>query len=221
MTYGSGGSYWSPSTKLVKGKTYRLRLVSGAIDSVFRVSIDDHPFTVIAADFVPIKPYNTTSVSLGNGQRYDVLFTANQTSAEAFWLRAYPDDFCSGIDTAQADNIRGIIYYQGGSGNPTSTAQSGYSTSNDCVGETDTNIVPYVTAQVSPSSNVLIETMDFIYDTEQNVQKWYLDGSTFYSPWNDPTSLQIINNKGVAPKWNASQNVVSQPVANQWVSKTC
>lgn len=216
MTWGSGGSYWSPSTQLVYGQTYRLRVVNGAIDSVFRLSIDDHELTVIAADFVPITPYTASSISIGIGQRYDIVFTANQNSAKAYWLRAYPDSFCSGINTNQADNIRGILYYQGGSGNPTTSAQSGYSASNDCVGETDTNIKPYVSKQVSPSINVLVETMDFIFDTQENVQKWYLDGSTFYSPWNDPTALQIINAGGSTPKWNASQNVVSQPNADQW-----
>lgn len=41
-------------------------------------SIDGHKLTVIAADLVPIVPYRTDSVILTSGQRYDVIFEANQ-----------------------------------------------------------------------------------------------------------------------------------------------
>jgi FtsP/CotA-like multicopper oxidase with cupredoxin domain len=35
------------------GNKYRLRLVNPSIDAALRVSLDGHPFTVIATDFVP------------------------------------------------------------------------------------------------------------------------------------------------------------------------
>lgn len=49
------------------GSTYRLRLINGAIDTHFKFSIDNHSITVIAMDFVPIKPYNTTVLDIAMG----------------------------------------------------------------------------------------------------------------------------------------------------------
>jgi len=72
-----------------KGKTHRLRLVNSGAEGVQRFTIDGHKFTVIANDFVPVKPYNTTVVTLGVGQRADVLVTANAgDSKSAFWMRS-------------------------------------------------------------------------------------------------------------------------------------
>lgn len=49
------------------GKTYRLRLVNSAIDSLWKFSIDNHTLTVISADLVPVEPYTATHVSVGIG----------------------------------------------------------------------------------------------------------------------------------------------------------
>lgn len=91
-------------------KSYLIRLVNGAIDTHWDFSIDNHTLTVIAADFVPIVPYNATSVSIGIGQRYDIVVTADQSNvASDFWIRAVPDAFCS--RNANRNNIRGIVHY--------------------------------------------------------------------------------------------------------------
>ncbi len=47
------------------GRTHRLRLINSGADSIQKFSIDGHTMTVIANDFVPIEPYNTTVVTLG------------------------------------------------------------------------------------------------------------------------------------------------------------
>ncbi|KAL2016586.1 hypothetical protein VTK56DRAFT_3287 [Thermocarpiscus australiensis] len=59
------------------GKTHRLRLINSGANGIQHFSIDGHTLTVIEEDFVPVKPYNTTVVKLGFGQRTDVLVTAN------------------------------------------------------------------------------------------------------------------------------------------------
>lgn len=50
------------------GQSHRLRLVSGAIDTHFKFSIDNHTMQVIANDLVPIVPYNTTVLNIGMGE---------------------------------------------------------------------------------------------------------------------------------------------------------
>ncbi|KAK3495595.1 Cupredoxin [Neurospora crassa] len=77
--------------KFQTGKTHRLRLINSGADGVQRFSIDGHTMTVIANDFVPVKPYNVTAISLAVGQRADVLVTANAAGSNpksAFWMRS-------------------------------------------------------------------------------------------------------------------------------------
>lgn len=52
------------------GKSHRLRLVNGAIDTHFKFSVDNHTMTVIANDLVPIVPYNTTVLNIGMGKAF-------------------------------------------------------------------------------------------------------------------------------------------------------
>lgn len=58
------------------GKTHRLRLINAGAEGMQKFSIDGHNLTVIAQDFVPVKSYSTQVVTLGIGQRTDVLVTA-------------------------------------------------------------------------------------------------------------------------------------------------
>lgn len=91
------------------GKTYRLRFVNTGASAFETISIDGHTMTVIANDFVPVQPYQTQFVTLGVGQRTDVLVTAN-ASPGVYWLRAYNQPQCG--DSNGPDG-RGIIYYAG------------------------------------------------------------------------------------------------------------
>jgi len=71
------------------GKTHRLRLVNSGSEGVQRFSIDHHTLTVIANDFVPIEAYETRVVTLGVGQRADVIVRANVGHpGSAFWVRS-------------------------------------------------------------------------------------------------------------------------------------
>ena len=65
--------------------------------------------TVIANDFVPIIPYNTTVVTLGIGQRSDVLVTATGSSTDAVWMRSDISAHCS---AASRPNALAAIYYE-------------------------------------------------------------------------------------------------------------
>ncbi len=47
------------------GKTHRLRLINPSAEAMQRFTIDNHTMTIIANDFVPVKPYKTNVVTLG------------------------------------------------------------------------------------------------------------------------------------------------------------
>lgn len=69
---GNTGKY--NNVKIQKDKKYRLRLVNPSLDAAIRVSLDGHPFTVIANDFVPgmseyLKIVNMADISSGTLHR--------------------------------------------------------------------------------------------------------------------------------------------------------
>ena len=92
-----------------KGKTHRLRLINAGAEALQRFSIDNHQMTVIANDFVPIENYNTTVVTLGVGQRTDVLVTANDNATGAVWMRSDISTHCS---TTNQPHALAAIYYE-------------------------------------------------------------------------------------------------------------
>lgn len=168
--YGELGSRYN--TTVVAGESYRIRLVNGAIDTHFRFMIDEHELTVMAMDLVPIVPYTTTNISVGIGQRYDVVVTATKSSGN-FWIRAIPQIACSENDNA--DNIKGIWMYD--SSNTTEPDTSPYDYTDSCADELMTDLVPYVAKNVS--SQDLSEDFAVTVGLANNVFKWYMDGITF------------------------------------------
>jgi FtsP/CotA-like multicopper oxidase with cupredoxin domain len=60
-----GGSYGKVS--MTAGKKYLLRIVNPSLDNMIRLSLDNHSFSVVTADLVPIHPYNTNWLLLGIG----------------------------------------------------------------------------------------------------------------------------------------------------------
>ncbi|KAJ5105876.1 hypothetical protein NUU61_003223 [Penicillium alfredii] len=91
-------------------KKYRIHLIDSGIDGWMKLSIDGHKLTVIATDLVPIVPYETESVLITWGQRYDIVVEANQDSGN-YWMRAVYQTPCNGLK-AEHNDIRGIIRYE-------------------------------------------------------------------------------------------------------------
>ena len=77
------------------GRTYRLRVINSGVAALQRFSIDGHKLQVIANDFTPIQPYETDVISLGVGQRSDVLVKAIGNPTDTYWMRATLAANCS------------------------------------------------------------------------------------------------------------------------------
>ena len=75
--------------------------------------------TVIANDFVPIKLYDTNVITLGVGQRSDILVKATGLPTDAFWMRSEISKSCSHTNQSLA---LAAIYYE--DADPSSTPQS-------------------------------------------------------------------------------------------------
>ncbi|KAH7135804.1 multicopper oxidase [Dendryphion nanum] len=204
-TYEDGGFRYNVS--FTSGTSYRIRLVNGAVDTHFKFMIDNHTLTVIAADLVPITPFETTILDISMGQRYDVIVTANQASvADNFWLRAIPQSACSENDNS--DDIKGIVYY---GSSPSDPSTSAYSYEDSCDDETD-NLVPYLQKTVESGSTTL-ETATVGFNSDR-LFRWYLNSTTMLVEWADPTLMQILNG---STTYDTSDAVIELPTANEWV----
>jgi len=189
------------------GNTHRIRLINGAIDTMFKFMIDDHNMTVIAADLVPIVPYSTQVLSIGIGQRYDIIVDATEDSGD-YWIRAIPQTTCS--DNDNADDIKGIMRYDSTStDDPTTTA---YSYDDNCDDEALTDLVPYVSLDAGDES----ESDDFAVTVgrSNNVFKWYMAATTFLVDWAEPTLMQIYEGNTT---FDTQQHVIELDTADEWV----
>ncbi|KAF9237144.1 yellow laccase [Melanogaster broomeanus] len=96
---GAGRYVGGPSTPLsvinvVKGKRYRMRLISMACKFDYLLSIDNHAFTVIEADGELTRPLIVDSIPISAAQRYSFILEANQT-ADNYFIRANPISYTS------------------------------------------------------------------------------------------------------------------------------
>ena len=95
--------------KFQSGKKHRLRLINSGAEGIQRFTIDGLNMTVIANDFVPVQPYNTSMVTLGVGQRTDVIVTATGPADSAIWMRS---DLSANCDFFTLPNALAAIYYE-------------------------------------------------------------------------------------------------------------
>nr|WCO04041.1 laccase [Paramyrothecium roridum] len=210
--YGDDGDDSQTGSRLnisfVEGTSYRMRLVGAAVDSHFKFSIDNHTMTVIAADLIPIEPYETTVIDVSMGQRYDIIVTADQSDvADSFWMRAIPQASCS--DNDSTDNIKAVVYY---GDSPSTPETTGYDYTDSCDDETD-NLVPYLVKDVDDAdwSNLTSATVG---RNTEGLFKWYLNSTTLYMDWAEPTLAQVLDNVTSFETQNA---VIELSEADQWV----
>ncbi|KAH8682591.1 laccase 3 [Xylariales sp. PMI_506] len=197
-------------THFEPGKRYRIRLVNVGADTFFKFTIDNHMLEVIATDFVPIVPYTTDVVSIGMGQRYDVIVTAN-AKPDNYWLRAIAQSTCSENDNG--DNIMGIVRYdERSTADPTSHACEAAAV-DDCNDEDMSLLVPYV--PINPSSTPdVTDNFNVSISIGQNGVYWRMGSTSMVSQWGYPTALQSYDGNS---SWSAQQQVFSFPDADTWV----
>lgn len=68
------------------GRKHLLRLINAGAEGNQKFSIDGHQLTIVAVDFIPVEPYTTDIVTLGVGQRTDVIVEAVGKPGDSFWM---------------------------------------------------------------------------------------------------------------------------------------
>ncbi|KKY25837.1 putative laccase-1 precursor [Diplodia seriata] len=194
-----------------KGQSYRLRVANVGTNDYYHFSIDGHNLTVISSDFVPVVPFTTSSVSIGVGQRYDVIINADQ-DIDKYWIRSDPDGTCS--NNGNAGNIKAVLAYNmaPGSAEPTSTRHDDIPDACD-----DMAVTPTV-ANTVPSDRfaAAVQGLEMSVDiTQQNgpLIHWYINGSAMEVDWSYPTVQYVLDGNTSYPE---ETNVVELDEADEW-----
>ncbi|KAK7537359.1 laccase [Phyllosticta citribraziliensis] len=206
---GPGGSY--NRINVERGRRYLLRVINSGVNDFMHFSIDNHIMTVISADFIPITPFDTSYISLGVGQRYNVIFEANQ-DGDDFWIRYDPDRTCT--RNRNAGNIKAILSYGGGGGEPNTQRHDDIPEGcNDMP-----NLVPRVANQV-PQDGLLesIRSLELdagvVQTNDGQLFHWYLDGTAMRIDWGRPTMQYVIDGDFNFPR---EINLIELPQKDRW-----
>ena len=204
-------------TPMQAGKKYRLRLINTSTNDNFKVGLDNHTMNVIAADFVPIKPFTTQYIFMGIGQRYDVIITANQAPG-SYWFHVVPQTGCSAnLNT----NALSIFTYTGSNATalPPNSMRTNAPAGADC-SDPNANLVPYVPLNVPKNGTIPTNsTLDVGFAivnvaVNQSQVQWNLNFTSIVAPWDKPTLQYVIDNN--TNDFPQRMNVVSLPDANAW-----
>ena len=188
--------------KFTKGKRHRLRLINGGGEGTQRFSIDGHELTVIANDFVPCRPYKTNVVTLGIGQRTDVVVEAKLAADTAVWMRSNISTTCSLTNQPFA---LAAIYYDKADNNkvPTSSAQP--YTETGCGNDDLDKTIPLFPFPSLPNP-ATTQTIDIGFGPNATGNfVWTMNGQAFRGNYDQPTLL--LANAGNTsypydPQWN-------------------
>lgn len=152
------------------GKTYRLRLINTGAEAIQKFSIDGATLSVIANDFVPLVPYETDVVTLGIGQRTDVVFTANGKSGDAVWMRSTVGKSafvggCSLTDGISPEAVAAIYYENANStAVPQTTSSVSDTAINTCQNDPLSDTVPAFT-MTPPATPAHTEQIDVTFQS--------------------------------------------------------
>jgi len=194
------------SFKFTAGKTHRLRLINAGAEGVQKFSIDGHTLTVIANDFVPIIPYDTKVVTLGIGQRTDVIVKGIANASGSYLMRSSVALFpCS---NSKNGNATAIVYYgsKAPSKPPLTLPWPDFIVSQAlCSNDPLFKTTPWYSITPAPvpatTRNILISL--FVNATGSFL--WQMDGSSFRANYNNPILLlsKMGNNSyPYSPEWN-------------------
>ena len=201
----------------MQGERRLLRLINTSTDSTYIFSVDEHEFEVIGADLVPIHPYTTNNITIGNGkysrlsccenlqltmsgQRYHVILKTKRSDEvlkkDSYWIRVQPAVNCHNFETFP-DARQGILWYGNQDKPPIPTTQA-FKYNATCRDEQGWSpIVPWFVPELPK---------------EQRKQLRLANASVRLDNWTLP-----LEHGDETPEWVNNWNMIEDPV---WVNYT-
>lgn len=125
-------------------------------------------------------------------------------------MRAIPQVACSESDNV--DGIKGIVHYGTSTSLPTTT---GYSYTDECLDESSSDLVPYLSKTVGAATVTATEPVSVITNAD-NFFRWTMNATSLLINWENPTLLQVYNDVAASSFSNTS-NLIDLPNAGEWV----
>ncbi|KAK4188254.1 putative laccase precursor [Podospora australis] len=187
--WNGGGAYHTLS--FTSGKKHLIRLANTGSEAIFKFSVDQHKMIVVATDFIPIVPFEATSVSVAVGQRLDVIIDADQDSSKAYWARGLPMESCREVDNNYG-HIRAVVRYDDSTSTEDPKSNS-WSMTDECHDEPLSHLVPWIPHTVGPSSltelyNASLAQISINNGTAQGF-RWLVGGA---QPFNGDMSQPVV-----------------------------
>lgn len=178
------------------GKNHRLRLINTGSNAVQKFSIDGHKMQVIANDFMPIKPYNTSMIALGVGQRADVIVYGSGKKGDVVWMRS--NMVACSVNDGQLTEALGIIYYPGADPIilPSAPPNSGPAASTDprsCSNDPLTQTEP--TFPLVASTADAVKTFNISMKSNGTHMLMYMGDQSFRANFNDPVLSHALTSR--------------------------
>jgi hypothetical protein len=150
--------------------------------------------SVISSDLVPIVPYETDSVLINMGQRYDVIVEANAVPGD-YWLRSGFIDYC--IPNGASKNMTAIVRYKKDStADPTSV--STMAKIETCLDEPAERVLPWVPVNVpNIKGGITYENVTGEY-FQGKFLRWSFNqpsGGFMWTNWSQPALGDVFNDK--------------------------
>ncbi|KFX92691.1 hypothetical protein V490_05242 [Pseudogymnoascus sp. VKM F-3557] len=187
--------------KFVSGKVHRLRLINAGSEGTQRFTIDGHTMTVIANDYVPVEPYETNVITLGVGQRSDILVKGTGHPAESFWMRSDISKRCSNTNQPHA---LAAIYYEESDKSTTPTSQATVYNETSCSNNPLNMTKPvFVMAPPKPDFTQIVD-IDF-QTNATGAELWTFNNQSFRANFDHPILLLAkLGNTSYPddPQWN-------------------
>ncbi|KAI9840148.1 MAG: hypothetical protein M1838_004201 [Thelocarpon superellum] len=187
--------------KFQSGKTHRLRLINSGAEGIQKFSIDNHTLTVISNDFVPIQPYNTKIVTLGIGQRVDIIVKATGKPTDAVWMRS----FITACATANQPLALAEVFYEKANMTDTPKTTAWNDTTDPCANDPLNETVPVypMTPDPHPATTQVI-TISGGFNSSDHFN-FFMNNVTFRADYNQPIlGLSQAGNDSYPydPNWN-------------------
>ncbi|KIV88855.1 hypothetical protein PV10_08492 [Exophiala mesophila] len=169
--------------KFQAGKRHRLRLINSGADAVQRFSIDGHKMMVIENDFVAVEPYETEVVTLGVGQRTDVIVEGVGSPTAAYWIR-------SNATCAESRQPSALAIVQYEQTEPMVLPRSTpWSVPDSCDNDPLEKTIPLY--KMSPGAPEATYTLGMtVGQDESGVWLWHMNSSSFRADVSYPSLLQ-------------------------------
>lgn len=186
------------------GKKHLLRLVNAGAEGVQKFSIDGHQLTVVALDFIPVEPYTTNVVTLGIGQRCDIIVEATGSPSDAYWMRSQLGTEHCTLNDGISPNAVAAVYYED------ADTESVPSTTSDVTAEQlaackndDLATAGIPLCKVPIEEPETTEVIDFTFRSNGTNFIWFVNNSSYRGDYNAPILLSAKNGDfDYKPEWN-------------------